>query len=73
MNKREIYGRLIDKNGLIYEGQFKNNMPHGRGKVMQSDAISGIYPIGFQFDGIFKNGKREERGIMKIPYGHNKY
>ena len=32
-NKREIYGRLIDGNGLIYKGQFKNNIPHGRGEV----------------------------------------
>jgi hypothetical protein len=28
-NKREIYGRLIEKNGLIYEGEFKNDLPHG--------------------------------------------
>ncbi len=33
-NKREIFGRLILKNGLVYEGEFKDNMPHGRGKVI---------------------------------------
>ncbi len=33
-NKREIYGRYIDKNGVIYEGDFKNNMPHGKGKLI---------------------------------------
>ena len=52
-NKREIFGRLIDKNGLIYEGQFKNNMPHGKGTVKQSDLIQGIYPRGFEFKGYF--------------------
>ena len=65
-NKREIYGRLIDKNGLIYEGQFKNNMMHGKGKVMQSDLKQGIYPKGFYFDGYFQKGMREEWGKVII-------
>lgn len=66
MNKREIYGRLIDNNGLIYEGQFKNNMPHGRGKLIQIDSKSRIYPKDFEFNGNFKNGMRDGYGILKI-------
>jgi hypothetical protein len=32
-NKRELYGRLIDNKGLVYEGEFLNNEPHGEGKL----------------------------------------
>ena len=61
-NKREIYGRLIDKHGLIYEGEFRNNLPDGNGKLWQCDEIEGIYPNGLRFDGYFQNGLREDWG-----------
>ena len=32
-NKKEIYGRLIYKHGLIYQGEFRNNLPDGRGRL----------------------------------------
>lgn len=61
-NKRELYGRLIDKTGVVYEGEFKDNLPHGHGKLWQCAEIDGIYPKGLRFNGKFRNGKRDEMG-----------
>jgi hypothetical protein len=41
-------------------------MPHGRGKLIQIDSKSRIYPKDFEFNGNFKNGMRDGYGILKI-------
>ncbi len=63
-NNREIYGRFIDKHGLIYEGEFRKNLPNGRGKMWNCNEIEGMYPKGlrFIFEGRFKNGLKEDWG-----------
>jgi hypothetical protein len=58
-DKRELYGRLIDMYGLVYEGEFKNNQPHGEGKMYQIEGFEkGIYPDGLKFEGKFFKGNR---------------
>ena len=81
-NKKELYGRLIHKTGLVYVGEFKNNLPHGHGEMLQIE-IEGyvskiIYPLGLKYVGKFFNGSREDDqgnsnfnnqfiGIFQIP------
>ena len=49
------------KNGDIYEGQVSNDrLPHGKGTLKSS---IGIY------EGEFKNGKKEGKGIVKYSNG----
>ena len=46
---RHEKGRLIQSNGAVYEGQFKENMKHGHGMFKYAD--------GNVYKGEFKNGK----------------
>jgi len=42
-------GKVIGKNGIVYEGDVVNGIPHGRGKVTYAD--------GRTKEGNWKNGK----------------
>jgi len=42
-------GKIVDKNGIIYEGDVINGIPHGRGKITYTD--------GRTKEGNWKNGK----------------
>jgi len=42
-------GKIVDKNGIIYEGDVINGIPHGRGKITYTD--------GKIKEGTWKNGK----------------
>ncbi len=45
--------------GLVYEGEFKNNQPHGEGKMYQIKGFEkAIYPDGLKFEGKFFKGNR---------------
>jgi len=36
-------GKQLWKDGSIYEGYWKNNMAHGKGRLIHSDADGKIY------------------------------
>ena len=50
-------GILTKPDGYVYEGQFKNNKPHGFG-VYESGS-------GFKFEGTFKDGKKHGMGLVR--------
>jgi hypothetical protein len=58
---------LICNDGTIYEGQYKNNMPHGSGKMIYRK-VEGcgveLYPMEFEFYGKFKEGKKVNPGKL---------
>jgi hypothetical protein len=47
--KMQGVGVLIYANGDVYDGQFHNNVPHGRGKYTYADD-------GETCEGMFQNG-----------------
>ena len=83
-NGKYINGRYIWEDGKYYIGEFKNNLPHGRGKkfymnennLYEGDFINGqfegngkyTYDDGNYYIGQFKNGLRDGKGKK---YGKN--
>jgi len=78
-NKMEGRGRMVNINGFVYEGEFKNGQSNGYGKYIaldgttykgtwSSDKQSGpgneIYPDGSFYNGNFKNGKKNGFGKL---------
>ena len=80
---REGYGILFLANGVIYEGEFKNDYLEGYGIAIYIDAkYEGefkndkkdgrgklYYYIGSNYEGEFKNGKTDGYGIVSFPNG----
>ena len=54
-------GKMIWKNGDIYEGEWKNDNKEGKGIYYKND--------GSKYDGYFKNGLQEGKGIMYYANG----
>lgn len=52
---------IWNHNGSTYEGNFKDNLPHGRGKLIRADNTV--------FEGIFVEGKRVGAGTLTTPQG----
>jgi hypothetical protein len=78
-NKMEGRGRIININGFIYEGEFKNGQSNGYGKYIaldgttykgtwlddrQSGAGNEVYPDGSFYNGSFKEGKKNGFGKL---------
>ena len=78
-NKMEGRGRIININGFVYEGEFKNGKSNGYGKYIALDGTSykgtwlddkqsgtgnEIYPDGSFYNGNFKNGKKNGFGKL---------
>ena len=73
------YGKVIFKDGTVYEGTFLNGLCHGKGKITWANGDSykgdwvenyrhgqGIYTYnnGFVYTGNFNNGKMTGRGTL---------
>ena len=54
-------GKLTDKDGNVYEGDFHNNKWHGEGRFWASD--------GSEYEGGFVCGIRHGHGVMKMADG----
>jgi len=78
-NKMEGRGRMVNINGFIYEGEFKNGHSNGYGKYVALDGTTykgswsndkqngignEIYPDGSFYNGNFKNGKKNGNGKL---------
>jgi len=78
-NKMEGRGRIININGFVYEGEFKNGQSNGYGKYIaldgttykgtwlddrQSGTGNEIYPDGSFYNGSFKEGKKNGFGKL---------
>jgi hypothetical protein len=78
-NKMEGRGRIININGFIYEGEFKNGQSNGYGKYIaldgttykgtwlddrQSGTGNEVYPDGSFYNGSFKEGKKNGFGKL---------
>ena len=78
-NKMEGRGRIININGFVYEGEFKNGQSNGYGKYIALDGTTykgtwlddkqngtgnEIYPDGSVYNGNFKNGKKNGFGKL---------
>jgi len=77
-------GLYIFQTGYLYEGEFKNNKPHGHGVFTSPDGqryqggfqdgkLNGkgimIYPDGRRYEGEYKDNKRDGYGIMTYQDG----
>ena len=60
LNLKNKFGKLIYKNGSIYEGGFEGRIQHGEGKETWKNGtkVKGIYDMGIFVEGaiIFTNG-----------------
>ena len=78
-NKMEGRGRIININGFVYEGEFKNGQSNGYGKYLALDGTTykgkwlddrqngtgnEAYPDGSFYNGNFKNGKKNGFGKL---------
>ena len=78
-NKMEGRGRIVNINGFVYEGEFKNGKSNGYGKYIALDGTSykgtwlddkqsgtgtEIYPDGSSYNGNFKKGKKNGFGKL---------
>ena len=51
------YGKYVDnRNGYKYEGQWKNNLPNGKGQAQYYDET--------KYNGEFLNSKKHGKGIL---------
>lgn len=62
-NQKSGYGKLYDGQKLLYEGEFANNFPNGKGKLYTS---SGIY------EGEISNSKMHGKGKFFYTIGARK-
>ena len=78
-NKMEGRGRIVNINGFVYEGEFKNGQSNGYGKYIaldgttykgtwlddkQSGTGNEVYPDGSFYNGNFRNGKKNGFGKL---------
>ena len=78
-NKMDGRGRIVNINGFIYEGEFKNGYSNGYGKYVALDGTTykgtwlndkqngmgnEIYPDGSFYNGNFKDGKKNGNGKL---------
>ena len=78
-NKMDGRGRIVNINGFIYEGEFKNGHSNGYGKYVALDGTTykgtwlndkqngignEIYPDGSFYNGNFKDGKKNGNGKL---------
>ena len=78
-NKMEGRGRLLNINGFVYEGEFKNGHSNGYGKYIALDGTTykgtwlndkqngvgnEVYPDGSFYNGNFKDGKKNGNGKL---------
>ena len=78
-NKMEGRGRIMNINGFIYEGEFKNGQSNGYGKYIALDGTTykgtwlndrqngtgtEVYPDGAVYNGNFENGKKNGFGKL---------
>jgi len=88
-NGKYINGRYIYGDGQYYLGEYKNNIPNGKGikynkngiKLYEGDFINGkfegygtyIRDDGLKYIGQWKNGLSHGKGTMYYPDGNIKY
>jgi len=88
-NGKYINGRYIYDDGQYYVGEYKNNIPNGKGikynkngiKLYEGDFINGkfegygkyIWEDGLKYIGQWKNGLSHGKGTMYYPEGNIKY
>ena len=60
--KRHGTGRMTMASGKVYEGQWENSLPHGRGVEIDEEA-------GFRYDGEYIEGNRNGQGRLEMPGG----
>ena len=61
----EYFGRLIQTNGKIYQGQFKNNQPHGAGVTIKTKyEQSGKKRTEYRHKGYYQKGKYHGFGVL---------
>ena len=78
-NKMEGRGRIVNINGFVYEGEFKNGHSNGYGKYIALDGTTykgtwlndkqngignEIYPDGSFYNGNYKDGKKNGNGKL---------
>ena len=78
-NKMEGRGRIVNINGFVYEGEFKNGHSNGYGKYIALDGTTykgtwlndkqngvgnEVYPDGSFYNGNFKEGKKNGYGKL---------
>jgi hypothetical protein len=68
---RSGYGRLIQDNGLIYEGQWSENWPHGEGCVRYPSKLEDTKSD--VFCGTFNKSSRENWGTLFEQYNNKLY
>ena len=56
-----FFGKLYYRDGSVYKGDYKDDVPNGKGVY--------TYSGGSSYEGEFKNGKREGYGIYRFPDG----
>ena len=62
-NEIQIFGRIIEDNGIIYEGEIKESEKHGKGK--QIDLVNNT-----KYTGEFKNNQRDGFGHFEFKSGY---
>ena len=74
-NGKLIKGKVFDENGmLIYQGQFKNGLYHGKGAWYMNDPKSyKDFYVDEKYIGEFKNGTQTGKGQKYIYYGKNDF
>ena len=88
-NGKYINGRYIYGDGQYYLGEYRNNIPNGKGikynkngiKLYEGDFINGkfegygkyIWEDGLNYIGQWKNGLSHGKGTMYYPDGNIKY
>jgi len=60
--KKDGYGKLIYKSGNLYEGEFKNDKRHGKGKITYTE-------YNITLEGIWINDEKVGKGIFTWPNG----
>lgn len=50
VNNKVVYGKQYTRDRLIYDGEFKDDLYHGRGKLYHTRVYNNV------FEGLFKNG-----------------
>ena len=78
-NRMEGRGRIVNINGFVYEGEFKNGHSNGYGKYIALDGTTykgtwlndkqngvgiEVYPDGSFYNGKFKDGKKNGNGKL---------
>lgn len=57
-----VIGKLVYKNGDVYEGQFKDDKRDGEGKIQANSLGVMIYKNGEKYDGQWSDDKKGPQG-----------